>query len=374
MDGMISDRAVIETVLNYICEFAPLVFLVLDPEGRVRDANGYAEGIIGSDPRGEMFEDLVLDFTESLRLSDFLDDPDRERMLDIPVPDDHPQTFRFRFYPREDHVLVFGRRDPEEEDRIRREILSLNAEMANLTRDLHRKNAELVRLGRLKDEFLGMAAHDLRQPISSIQGYTEILVEEAGESLDGEHRGYLLRILETSRRMRRLVDQFLSTSVIEMGRLDLEPRRCHLDEIVNSAVEFVAVEAGKRKIRLETDLPAPCPELLIDPAKVEQVLINLLTNALEYSPPRTRVFVSARREADEVVVTVRDEGPGISSGKAKRLFETPDREPGTKADGKRGTGLGLVIARKMVEAHGGRIWVDSEPGMGSAFRFSLPAG
>jgi signal transduction histidine kinase len=368
------DPNLTECFLNYIRETAPIIFLVLDGQARVCDANRYAEHILGRDPRGEEFGDLVLDFAESFRFTDILDDPDRERMLDIPVPDDHPQTFYFRFCPREDRVLVFGRRNPEEEDNIRREILSLNAELANLTREVHRQNAELERLGRMKDEFLGMAAHDLRQPVFAVQGFVELLMEEAGGNLSEEHRQYLRRILDTSTRMKRLVDQFLSTSVIEMGRLDLDLQAVGLREVINTAVEFVVVEAAKKEIRIETELEDPGPVLSIDPPKVEQVLINLLTNALEHSPPDSRVVLSATREGGKVVVSVKDEGSGIAPAEASRLFDSPQPGPGRKSNGRMGTGLGLIIARKIVEAHGGRIWVESEPGSGSNFRFSLPAG
>jgi PAS domain S-box-containing protein len=235
------------------------------------------------------------------------------------------------------------------------------------------ENARLYREAQLatraRDDVLGVVSHDLRNPISAIAMCVSALRE--GEATSQEDRAELLTtIAQSADWMNRLIQDLLDVASLEAGRLSLDRRPQHPDAAIASAVRMFEVEAAQRGIELDTDVPEDLPAVLADGTRVVQVLGNLLRNAFQFSARGGRITVRAATGAQEMVFSVRDSGPGIPAAEQAVVFDRFWRSPASS--GKRGAGLGLSIAKGIVEAHGGRIWVESTPGQGATFSFSLP--
>jgi signal transduction histidine kinase len=254
------------------------------------------------------------------------------------------------------------------------ELSRLNNEMANLQRELAKRNAELARLDRLKNQFLGVAAHDLRTPLGIILGYSEFLLDEADDALNDEHYRFLDIIQSSSRFMLQLVDDLLDISTIESGHLELHPSPTDLVALVRRNVALNSVLAEKKRITLTYRQTEHIPSLSCDGPKIEQVLNNLLSNAVKYSYPDSKAEISLSRTDTEAIIAVHDHGQGIPADQLDSLFQWFGRTRTRGTAGEKSTGLGLAIAHKIVLEHGGRMWVESEAGKGSTFYVALPLG
>lgn len=364
--------------LAFLREHAAVVELVFDGEGRVRSANRYAEALLGGAAPGLRLEEVFLPGPRPPVLDELRRAPGRV-LLHMGARGGAgaglPQTLYFRFYDLGDAVLALGAADVEEQARLEREVLSLNAELANRARALHKANAELARLGELKNRFLGMVTHDLRRPIGLVMGYAELLLDELAGTLAGEHARMLERIRSSSALMARLVDEFLDVAVIESGALELQRAPTDLDAVLERALETVALAATRRGVQLVRRMPGAAAPLEADAVKLEQVFINLLANAIEHGLPDTSVWLERRDGPGEVRVAVRDEGPGLAEEDVARLFQPFVRGPraGRPTSGEhRSVGLGLAIAQRIVALHGGALTVKSRLGYGATFEVSLP--
>jgi len=314
----------------------------------------------------------VLEFT---RLPD-LGAPDATNpaghLLSLKTAVGTPESFLFRFFALPDGMLALGGLDLQEQARLRNELLGLNRESNDLARQLHQANAELAELNQLKNQFLGMAAHDLRKPIGIIMTYSEFVLDEAGEQLSAQLREFLRTGLTAAGDMKRLIDNFLDVAVIESGNLRMELTPTSAREILTEVEPMVRLLAAKKKVTLMVDAADDGRRFLADASKLQQVLLNLVGNAVEHSFPGRRVWLSSRWESQNLVFAVRDEGRGIEPKDQAQLFSAFARAGTRKTAGERSVGLGLAIARLVVEAHGGRLWVESVPCEGATFIFSLP--
>ena len=218
-----------------------------------------------------------------------------------------------------------------------------------------------------RDEVLAVVSHDLRNPLSSIAICARTLQQDA--PADSEQSNMLSAIAEATDWMSRLIHDLLDASAIEAGRLSVVRQSESLPAIVDSAVNMVTREAAAKSIALSVELPDALPAVNVDAVRIGQVIGNLLANAVRFTEPGGRITVRARIVAPLVEVSVSDTGVGISAGEQSRVF---DRFWQSHRTAGRGTGLGLAIAQGIVEAHGGRIWLESEPGRGSIFSFTLP--
>ena len=283
-----------------------------------------------------------------------------------------PQTFYIQFIELGDNILALGKFDHNELEVMRKNLVELNSELSNLTRELHKKNAELERLNRLKNQFLGYAAHDLRKPIGVIMNYSDFLRTEASAALDEEHRGFIETISSSSGFMKALVDEFLDIAKIESGQFVLDLQPINIYAIIENSLALNDILARKLDVRVSLDCEERIPLIVLDESKIEQVLNNLIANAIEHSQPHSTVKVSASKDGDAVTVLVRDQGPGLTREDMQRLFKPFQKIAKQKPSGVKSTGLGLVIAKKIIEAHHGDIWVESEIGKGATFGFSIP--
>jgi two-component system phosphate regulon sensor histidine kinase PhoR len=231
---------------------------------------------------------------------------------------------------------------------------------------------ELRRLERVRRDFVANVSHEFKTPLTAIQGFAETLLSGALD--DQANRGRFVEIIrEHAWRLARLTDDLLKLSRIEAGRLELEIRQIRVEELVNSCVETARLNAKARGLEIHVDLEKNAPAIRGDGAQLGEVLQNLLDNAVQYTPSGGQIAVKARSNGHDVVFTVADTGIGIPESDLERIFERFYRVDAARSREAGGTGLGLAIARHIVEAHGGRIWVESAIGQGSRFHFSIPS-
>ena len=229
---------------------------------------------------------------------------------------------------------------------------------------------ELRRLERVRRDFVANVSHEFKTPLTAIQGFAETLL---GGALDDKanRKRFVEIIREHARRLARLTDDLLKLSRIEAGRLDLESRPVSVTGLVNGCVETARLKAESRGLRIAVELPEGLPPVRGDAVQLDEVLQNLIDNALQYTPSGGRIDVTAYSNGHEVIFTVADTGIGIPESDLERIFERFYRVDAARSREAGGTGLGLSIARHIVDAHGGRIWVESAVGQGSRFRFSI---
>ncbi len=370
---MIDDPDVSAILAAYCRTAAPILILDIGLDGRVSGCNAAAASFLGGDPVGRPAADFFVEAgsgEEDFQALAAAAGPYRRH---IGPPGGEPRTFDFRFYDRGGSVMAVGAADVEEIEMLQGQLVSLNNEMASLNREVHRQNAELARLNELKSRFLGMAAHDLRRPAGVILNYSEFLAEEAGPVLNAEQRDFLGAIRRSAEKMARLIDGFLDLAVIESGRLRLERARVEPADFVGRALEPLRVLARKRGVGVEIVIEGSLRPLDADAAKLEQVLENLVSNAVEYSPEGQTVTIRLGEGEGIFRLAVEDRGPGIPLELRDRLFQPYAAGAPGKPSGGRSTGLGLAISRMIVEAHGGRIAAESRPGGGTRFLLVIPS-
>jgi signal transduction histidine kinase len=250
------------------------------------------------------------------------------------------------------------------------EISRLNNELVAMQRELAKKNAELAHLNDLKNQFLGMAAHDLRNPLQGILSYSQFLLDEISNKLDLSQVEFLTAIRDQSQFMARLINDLLDVTAIESGKLQLDLQPVDLIRLVQANLARNRLIAARKNITLGLEA-SPVPLLLLDATKIEQVLDNLVTNAVKFSPAGSHVQVCIQVSGAEILVSVQDVGPGIPPEQMSRLFQ-PFQRGRRGTGGEKSTGLGLTIVKRIVEGHGGKIWLESQVGVGTTFFVSIP--
>jgi two-component system phosphate regulon sensor histidine kinase PhoR len=233
--------------------------------------------------------------------------------------------------------------------------------------------SELRRLQRIRAEFIDNLAHELRTPLANVRLLAETLSRDSEEAdLPQRLRRSVAQIDVESGHLAQMVNELLDLSRIEQGTARLEVEDVALEPVVAGTIERLRLFAEQQGVTLAADLPDSLPPVRADSERMAQVLMNLLHNAVKFSPSGGRVIVGAESEAEDVIVSVRDEGVGIPEGELERIFERFYKVDRARVRGKGGTGLGLAIARHIVESHGGRIRAESEEGAGSTFSFTIP--
>ncbi len=231
--------------------------------------------------------------------------------------------------------------------------------------------SELRRLERVRRDFVANVSHEFKTPLTAIQGFAETLLAGALDDEQNRER-FLGIILEHARRLTRLTDDLLRLSQMDSDRLELEIDEVSVVQVVESCQETAQHRATENGLRLNVNIPAKLPDIAGDRRRLAEVLQNLLDNARQYTPRGGEIVLSAEARGSEVVFTVSDTGIGIPQTDQPRIFERFYRVDAARLREAGGTGLGLAIAKHLIEAQGGRIWVESEVGQGSHFHFSVP--
>jgi GAF domain-containing protein len=248
---------------------------------------------------------------------------------------------------------------------------ALAIQNARLFHEIADKSLQLEAASRHKSEFLANMSHELRTPLNAIIGFSEVLAEKMFGDVNAKQAEYLQDILESGRHLLSLINDILDLSKIEAGHMELEPADFDLPGAIDNALTLVRERATRRGITLASTIDERLGMIRGDERKVKQVLLNLLSNALKFTPEGGRIDVGGRLDGEVAEVSVADTGVGIAPADQEAVFEE-FRQVGAAERKAEGTGLGLALSRKFVELHGGKIWVQSEPGRGSIFTFTLP--
>jgi len=258
-----------------------------------------------------------------------------------------------------------------------------NRELTEKNRRLAQAVERLQEADRIKSNFLATVSHELRTPLTSVIGYSEMLLEGIAGELNDEQREYVRTVMEKGDQLLQLITGILDISRMEAGEMRFDRASFELDEVVSIALSTIAPHARRKRITLACELPPELPAVSGDRDKVRQVLLNLLNNAIKFTPEGGRIRVTAlaaplQRNVEgsppAVEVTVEDSGIGVPAEHHKRIFDPFYQVDNTSTREFGGTGLGLNIVKRFVEAHGGAVWVESpvEQSRGSAFHFTLP--
>ncbi len=259
-------------------------------------------------------------------------------------------------------------RDVTERKRVEQEFRSLQQ---GYTTELEARHKEADRLNRLKSEFMASVSHELRTPLHTIIGFAELLAEEGESTFNDKHRRFLHHIQVDSEHLLGLINDVLDLSRIEAGGLNLHTEDISLDSIISEAVNAIRPSAGSKSVTVRAD-PAPNISVLADPLRMRQILYNLLSNGVKFTEPGGEVAVSSVADGDFVRITVTDTGVGIPTEECEHIFDKFYQVGHTTVGVRQGTGLGLTICKQLVEMQDGKIWVESRPGEGSYFHFTLP--
>jgi signal transduction histidine kinase len=243
---------------------------------------------------------------------------------------------------------------------------------ARLFREIEDKSRQIEAANRHKSEFLANMSHELRTPLNAIIGFSEVLQERLFGELNEKQAEYTDDILTSGRHLLSLINEILDLSKVEAGRMELELATFDLPLAIENARTFVRERATKHGITLDVDVDERLGDYVGDERKIKQILLNLLSNAVKFTPEGGRIGIHARQTNGSVEISVSDTGIGIPPEDEATIFEEFRQVGGDYAHKKEGTGLGLTLAKKFVELHGGKIWVASKVGKGSTFTFTLP--
>jgi signal transduction histidine kinase len=249
---------------------------------------------------------------------------------------------------------------------------ALAIQNARLFREIEEKSRQIEAANRHKSEFLANMSHELRTPLNAIIGFSEVLGERMFGELNEKQAEYTDDILSSGRHLLSLINEILDLSKVEAGRMELEVATFDLPLAIDNARTFVRERATKHGINLDVTIDERLGDFVGDERKIKQILLNLLSNAVKFTPEGGRIGIKASQADGSVEISVSDTGIGISPADQTKIFEEFRQVGGDYAHKKEGTGLGLTLAKKFVELHGGKIWVESEVGKGSTFTFTLP--
>jgi signal transduction histidine kinase len=355
-----------------LLEKAGALLIVIDEQARITLASASLEKLTGRRVQGASLHDFVLDFDQNLNFADMCG-PERDgQILNLPAADGMPVSYHFMTRRVGDSIVLFGESTEEDLQLLRSELLAANNDLHDLSRELHQRNAQLEELNNLKNQFLGIAAHDLRNPIGIILSFSELVLDTDTEPLTDTQREILEMIRESSEFMLKLLHNLLDIAAIESGNLSLERVPVDLALLVRKNLVRNRLLADKKHIEIVEDVAHDMPTVLLDAGKIEQVLNNLVTNAIKFSNAGTTVTVCCATENENVLISVRDQGQGIPESEADKLFKPFSRTSVLATAGESSTGLGLAIVKRIIDGHGGSIVVESVVGEGTVFRISIP--
>ncbi|HEY5052645.1 MAG TPA: HAMP domain-containing sensor histidine kinase [Solirubrobacterales bacterium] len=251
------------------------------------------------------------------------------------------------------------------------ETAVLGSAFNEMADELQRRAGERDQLDRMKDEFVLTASHELRSPLTSVQGFAELLMIER-EQLSPKQADTVEIILDNTRHLVRLLNDLLDLARSDAGRLAIKPALTEVGALIGDAVKTMRGQTESSRQTLSESIETGLPAVDVDPDRIRQVLVNLLTNAHEYCPERASIEVTAVLDGTEVEIAVTDDGPGMPADQLEHIFDRFTRGDAGLTQRVGGTGLGLAISKSLVELHGGTIAADSRPGEGSTFSIRLP--
>lgn len=249
---------------------------------------------------------------------------------------------------------------------------TLQQKIDDATKELRASNAQLRKLDGAKDEFISMASHQLRTPLTSIKGYIDMMLEGDAGEITPMQRQFLTEAFVSSERMVHLINDFLNVSRLQTGKFTVEQRPTDVARVVTQELDGLKISASQRGLTFSFKPPKKLPQLLVDEAKIRQVVMNFADNALYYSKPNSTIRVALKQDDEDIIFTIKDTGIGVPEAEQAELFTKFFRATNARKQRPDGTGVGLYLAKRVVVAHGGSIIFSSEEGKGSTFGFRLP--
>jgi PAS domain S-box-containing protein len=368
------------TLMARIVEHSPINILVTDVNGSILYANACAERdlkVTRSKLRGMPLESLLSDTSAGSSWTELKERLARDHGFDTRVHllgrDASEMTCALQAFSIDDtvsggNVFVFQFKDVTGEVESVEEIERKNIEMAKINSELIRSNAELKRVSELKSNFLSIASHELKTPLTSIKGYSDIIIDTMKGKLESSVFRMIESINRAADRLHRVVNNILDVTRIEQKRLRLKPEAMNLAAVAGECIEELSQFSSKRNIRFECAAADNLPAFMGDTMRMQQVFTNLFSNAIKFSPDNSAVQVRIELHApSEFHIVVKDQGIGIDKLEQKKVFDpfyeiasaTRHSTDASKFMGG-GTGLGLSIVKGIVERHGGRIWIESD--------------
>ena len=271
-----------------------------------------------------------------------------------------------------DEELVIAIQNAQSVHEVRELNANLEQRINSATKELRASNRQLQKLDEAKDEFISMASHQLRTPLTSIKGYISMLIEGDLGDLTKDQKKVLSEAFVSSERMVRLIGDFLNVSRLQTGKFVIEKRPVDLALLVQREVDALEANAAARGMKFTYKKPKTIPVLELDENKIQQVVMNFADNAIYYSKDKSTIAVALKKVNGYVEFTVKDKGIGVPKAEQKELFNKFFRATNARKARPDGTGVGLFLAQKVVHDHGGAIIFESEEGKGSTFGFRLP--
>ncbi|MBA7665596.1 Non-motile and phage-resistance protein [subsurface metagenome] len=259
----------------------------------------------------------------------------------------------------------------EHRDHLEELVKERTSVLEQRSHELADTNLRIEEANRHKSQFLANMSHELRTPLNSILGFSEVLQDRMFGEMNEKQEEYVNYIMESGQHLLSLINDILDLSKVEAGMLEMEPAEVRLGDLLQNSLTMVKENALKYGVELILKLENEIPEIYADERMVKQVVFNLLSNAIKFTPDGGKVGIEAVKEGEDIRVTVWDTGIGIKEEDKGKLFKEFQQLDGGVDKKYQGTGLGLALSKRLVEMHGGRIWVESEPGEGSRFSFTL---
>lgn len=339
------ERKRLESVVEHLADG----IIIVDAEGRVALMNLAAETLLGikrAASIGRSYAEVLRDYELAAVVREgqsipLVDAPPTTTIIEMGLPRRWVQAFSYPIPSVEPHLTLVVLRDV----------------------------TELRRTEAVRRDFVANVSHDLRTPIASLKALVETLLDGALED-PSVARDFLSRMEVEVDDLVRLVEQLLQLSRVEAGQLELHTSPGAVGDVIRRVAERMQAQATLKEVEIAVTVPLELPAAEFDAERIEQVLVNLMQNAIKFSPRHGRTTMSASSNGDEIVVAVADRGPGLDPGDVERIFERFYKADRSRAAS--GSGLGLAIAKHMIQLHGGRIWVENDFGRGATFKFSLP--
>ncbi len=253
-------------------------------------------------------------------------------------------------------------------------VVKSRDELEGLARDLNKMSSQLKEIDQMKSDFLASVTHELRSPLTSLTMYIELFLKGAAGELNEKAKKFLTIMEGSNNRLSRFIDDLLDMAKIERGKMEIKKEPLGILPIVSETVQLIKPQADEKNIEVTTDIPDSLPLVFVDGDRTRQIITNLLSNSIKFTPEKGKISVKIQDEKEHLQVSISDTGIGIPPDRIDKIFDKFEqvREVRERIKGPKGTGLGLAIVKSLVEAQGGKIRVESEVGKGSTFYFTLP--
>jgi signal transduction histidine kinase len=248
----------------------------------------------------------------------------------------------------------------------------LEAKIKERTKELADALEELRRISKMKSDFISAVSHELRTPLTSIKGYASILIDGKAGNIPDFVKERLEKINKHSDNLVKLINDLLDISRIESGKIELKFEAENIKDIVENVFELLSLQIKEKQIQLTLDIPATLSKVYIDHSQIERVFINLIGNALKFTPEKGKIAVRAKDANEKIQIDIQDTGIGIPADAKEKIFAEFYRVDNLINQSVKGSGLGLTLVKYIIEAHKGKIWVESQLNKGSCFSFTLP--